>query len=427
MPLFSDKPEIFRDKAQLDTDTPPEEFPGREKTIGEYKKALYPIYKGEKPKNLFIYGEPGTGKTSMTKYVLQHLANDTDDPIHPVYVNCKSIDNSYQLARDITNNIREQRHGHNHKTLSSKGYSKADIFEYLFEEIDSTDGTIIIIIDEIDNVSDIEDLLYEIPRAHNTERIDSNTNLPGIIGISNRTDYLSDVSSKIKDTLNDVTIQFGTYNVNDLKKILNSRADKAFYKDVLDDELIPLCAARAYGTGSARRALDLLRTAGEIARNNNDQVVTKVHLQEAEDQLDRNYIRDFLQATDDQTRWALLAVLVKECAGTTPARTSNLYNEYKQTIRGSSRLSHDRFRGRLNKLADHEIVICETKNDNGKYSQYQLNNDLKTSISAFPDEYPHRKPLRDLLDTARKNNALPDETIDELQGDLSDLDEIKSE
>lgn len=416
MPLFNERPEIFKDKSQLDTDTLPSQFPAREQELNEYKNALYPVYKGEKPKNLFIYGEPGTGKTSMTKYIVQHLEEDAeaDDNviINSVYINCESLDNSYQLAREMTNSLREQQNGHNHQAIPAKGFSKADVFDFLFEAINNTEGTIIIIIDEIDSVNNIEEILYEIPRAHSTERIDSDTRLPGIIGLSNTVNYLSDVPAKVTDTLNETTIQFSTYNASDLNMILNTRAEDAFYADVLDDGVINTCAAMASkDTSSARRALDLIRTAGEIARNNNDKTVRIDHVHTAEEQLDTDHVRDILKAAAKQTKVALLTVLIEEGKQNTPARTSHLYSVYEELEFNS--LSHDRFRQHLNTLENHGLLTGKTKNDNGRYSQYQLVRDIDTIIDVFPEKEVYIAELKLSATHARNNGILTQQEIDE--------------
>ena len=70
---------------------------------------------------------------------------------------------------------------------------------------------------------------------------------------------------------------FSPYNSTELQKILLSRSKIAFKPNVIQSSAINLCAALSgLEHGDARRAVDTLRVAGEIAeRGNDDQVVDK--------------------------------------------------------------------------------------------------------------------------------------------------------
>lgn len=419
MPLFTDRPQIFQRKDLLEPDHLPDTFQSRSEELETYKDALYPVYKGEKPKNIFIYGDAGTGKTSVTKYILDHLEQDAatqDVEITPIYVSCSTLKNSYQLAIELTNTLREHRLGHSNNNLPNKGYSRADIIDFLFDELEQANGTVLLVLDELNNINDY-DLLYEIPRAHSNERLNRDTRLPGIIGISNDVNYLDTLPPKIEDTLNQESIRFDPYSATELETILNARAPDAFHTDVLNDDVIPLCAAlAAQENGSARRALRLLRIAGELTRNDHDTTVTQQHVKRAEAKLDRDLVKETINAGTIQTQLALLAVATATSKIETPERTSNLHTYYKTIANdtGYNALKHDRFRQRLDTLSEQNIINSETKSDNGRYSQYHLHKDLLVVLEALSDSHELIDALKTIINYAYQNDILTDDDIDEL-------------
>lgn len=409
MPEFTNRPEIFHDKDLLERDHIPDTFEGRETELRKYKDALYPVYKGEKPKNIFLYGDSGTGKTSVTRYLKEHLIIDAKQDegidITSVYVNCHGLATSYQLARELVNSLREQRRNDTQANLSKKGYSKGDMFEFLFDELERTNGSTVLILDELDNIND-HDLLYQLPRAHSNQRLSDDTRAPCIIGISNDADYLSNLDPNIADTLNDQTIHFTPYNANTLQNILQHRADDAFYNGVLTDAVIPRAAAlAAQENGSARRALRLLRIAGEIARNERERTVTEHHVEQAESELNRELVKESINAGTIQTQLALLSVASAASTNRTPARTSNLHGIYENIcdIIGINALQHDRYRQRLETLAERSIIKSETKNDDGQYSEYSLAKPLVVILDALAETRRLAEPIEHILNNADDN------------------------
>jgi hypothetical protein len=79
---------------------------------------------------------------------------------------------------------------------------------------------------------------------------------------------------------------FPPYDAPQLCDILKQRADIAFNEGILDEGVIPLCAAlAAQEHGDARRALDLLRVSGELADRENAEKVTERHVKMAQEKL----------------------------------------------------------------------------------------------------------------------------------------------
>jgi len=57
----------------FEEDYTPDEIYCRDEMKTEYVQILRPIYKGRPPKNAFLYGDTGVGKTAVTKFLLEKL------------------------------------------------------------------------------------------------------------------------------------------------------------------------------------------------------------------------------------------------------------------------------------------------------------------------------------------------------------------
>jgi cell division control protein 6 len=77
------------------------------------------------------------------------------------------------------------------------------------------------------------------------------------------------------------TLAFEKYSSLQLKDILKERAKFAFFPNVLEDEVIPLCAAHASKKGDARIAIDVLLKAARLAEKENAKKVAIKHVRSA--------------------------------------------------------------------------------------------------------------------------------------------------
>ncbi|GAA0196318.1 AAA family ATPase [Haladaptatus pallidirubidus] len=54
----------------------PDDLIERDRELEEYQAALKPVIKGSRPRNIFLYGQTGVGKTLATNMVLNRLQTD---------------------------------------------------------------------------------------------------------------------------------------------------------------------------------------------------------------------------------------------------------------------------------------------------------------------------------------------------------------
>lgn len=421
--LFQRENPIFDNEIPLRDGYEPDTLQAREDEIEKYRRALMPIIRGAPPKNIFLYGEPGVGKTAVTKHMLQHLQQDAGDyddlTINVVYLSCNGYNSSYKVAIGIINKIREFR-GATQEQIPTTGYSRPDVFRMMFDELRELGGTVLLVLDEIDNIGDDHDILYELPRAHSSERLSMDEAQPGIIGISNDPGFLNSLDPAIEDTLCEEVIRFSVYNAAELESILNPRAEVAFQDGVLDGDVLPLCAALAsQETGSARQARRILYTAGELAEEAGEKSVSAECVHNAETLLQEDYLKESLRELTVQGHLALLTVLDATSRGNKRARLKELYDPYSDFAENSGHraLTSDRMRSRLNMLYQQNILERYEVTSNGRWFEYELQAPFDTVLAVLAEIPQFGDAVEDIAPRAIQRDLVSREDLRDM-GDV---------
>jgi cell division control protein 6 len=388
---FSPDSTIFRDEAVLRDGYRPDQLIERDEELQQYQSALKPVINGAPPKNLFLYGQTGVGKTLSSRMVMERLDEDQhefgDVDVHVVELNCKSLSSSYQVAANLVNEFRPPE-----EQIKPTGYPSGMIYNMLFDELDDLDAThCLIVLDEIDSIGHNDDILYKLPRANDNGQVDDT--FVGVIGISNDFTFRENLSARVKDSLCDEEIHFPPYDANELGNILKQRASEAFHdtsasrrddggfeldSDILDDDVIPLCAAfAAQDSGSARQALKRLYKAGDLARDEGAELITENHVREADEIVVRDKVREELVRLPTQAKLTLYALLLLEGEGEMPAKRNKIYERYVLAAKRidadvrTDRTIHDR----LSQLTLKGFVDVNEQNEGpkgGSYYEYEF-------------------------------------------------------
>jgi cell division control protein 6 len=100
---------------------------------------------------------------------------------------------------------------------------------------------------------------------------------------------------------------------------------------VLSDSALSLCAALAAAEhGDARRALDLLRVAGEVAERNSSSVVVEEHVREAEKHIEHNRVVEALKNLTLHSKLVVLSVYHLNKVDVHRAITGDIYEVYNE-------------------------------------------------------------------------------------------------
>jgi len=372
---FTAEDPIFLDEDVLRDSHKPEDLIARDRELEEYQAALKPVIKGARPRNIFLYGQTGVGKTVATEMVMDRLRKDQENydnlDIHVVHVVCKNLNSSYQVAVKLVNEFRDT----NNK-IPTTGYPPDTIYEFLWKHLREIDSThVLFVLDEVDAIGNDDDILYELPRCNDNGNIPVEETKVGVIGISNKFTFRDNLSARVKDSLCDEEIHFPPYDANQLRNILYQRAENAFVDGVLEDDVVPLAAAFAgQESGSARQALKLLFKAGDIARSRGLEEVKEDHIREAEPKVKESQVRNELESVPTQSHLTLYALLTLDKQDSLPAKSSDIYNVYEIAAkRIDADVKTDRtIRDRLSQLKLKGFLDVEEHNKGPKGGSYYL-------------------------------------------------------
>jgi cell division control protein 6 len=321
---------IFKDRNALTSDFTPDNIPHRDKEINTMASILAPSLKGGKPSNIFIYGMTGTGKTLVTRYVcseLERMSNQGTNQVKIIYINCKMkkmTDTEYRLLAELSRILGQE--------VPITGLPTEQVYKIFFNVLDSTNWVVIIILDEIDSlvVKMGDDFLYNFTRI-NGELKKAKIS---IIGITNDLHFIDILDPRVKSSLSEEELLFPPYNAIELQDILKQRVLLGLNPNIISEEVIPKCAAlAAQEHGDARRALDLLRVAGEISERQNELKITEKHVDFALEKIDYDRIMESVKSLPKQTKSLLWSVIGLEEKGEKDMQTGDIYNIYEETCK----------------------------------------------------------------------------------------------
>ncbi|MYL18009.1 AAA family ATPase [Halorubrum terrestre] len=382
--LLSGEP-IFENKEVLRPSYTPHELPHRNDQINRMATILVSALRGETPSNILIYGKTGTGKTASAKFVSQELESTSqkyDVPCEVEYINCEVTDTQYRVLAQLANTFIEENQAviadrlerlealredatdaedtagrdaaaaladtefdsvaelddrietleddaDEMEEVPMTGWPTDRVYSTFFEAVDYHERVVVIMLDEIDKLVEKsgDDTLYNLSRM-NSELDRSRIS---IMGISNDLKFTDFLDPRVKSSLGEEEIVFPPYDANQLRDILQHRADTAFKPDALTDDVIPLCAAfAAQEHGDARRALDLLRTAGELAERSQAEIVAEKHVRQAQDKIELDRVVEVVRTLPTQSKIVLFAVILLEKNGVHNINTGEVFNIYKR-------------------------------------------------------------------------------------------------
>jgi cell division control protein 6 len=305
-----------------------------------------PLLKMERCSNVFVYGKTGTGKTAAIRHVLGHLtlkAEELGAPVKAAYVNCRMAGTEYRVLSQLCNCL-----GYD---VPFTGLAVGEVFERFRSRLEKLRISLVIALDEIDELIETRGnvLLYELTRINEFLRFSKAV----IVGVSNSLQFKELLEPRVLSCLNEEEIVFKPYDASELQDILWERAGKAFRKGIILEGTIGLCAALAAAEhGDARRALDLLRVAGEVAERMSARSVTEEHIREAERRIEHDRIINALTNLTPHSKLVLYSVYLLRKTNIHSAITGDICEVYHEICReiGVSPLTQRRVSGLINEL-----------------------------------------------------------------------------
>ncbi|MBI2079138.1 AAA family ATPase [Candidatus Micrarchaeota archaeon] len=309
------KPSIFKDNSVLSPHYVPLNLPFRDSQIKEIMEIVSLALKNQKPRNLFIYGKTGSGKTCSVKHVMDKF-NSVNPASLMIYLNSRIYNSRYRIMQKIMKQFIPE--------LEKSGFGLPHLYEKLIE-FTSKGKQLIVVLDEIDMIKDLDELVYTLTRA--------NDEIKGggisIIGISNKLSFKNELDPRSKSSLYETEMVFPPYTSNQLQHILLQRVEKGFEKGSVESSAINLAAAiTAQESGDARYALKLILKAGEIAQQNSKLKVNDEDVELARKRVEIDLAAETIATLPFNHQLVLYAIAFLSINGSKYARLEGFNEEF---------------------------------------------------------------------------------------------------
>jgi cell division control protein 6 len=333
--------DIFKDRTALRATYVPESLPYRDDQMNKIGSILGPALRGAPPSNILCYGKTGTGKTVVARYVLDLLVKKAKEsgltPPLTALVNCRIVGTNYRVLRTLCDAINATMP--DGSDVPFTGLPTDEIRSIFKKQLDSDQNIMVVVLDEVDylvkrDVSQGNDILYGVTRMNG----ELDRSRISILGISNDLTFKEMLDPRVLSTLGEEEVIFAPYNAVELRGILQQRVEIAFNKGAIADEgvinLVGALAAQEHG--DARRALDLLRTAGELAERRGDVKVSQEHVRDAQKVIEKDTITETVKTLPMQSKAVLFAVYALADKGKNDIVTGECFNVYSDLAKALS-------------------------------------------------------------------------------------------
>ncbi len=323
---FLEKESIFKEKKALNPNYMPGTISHRDEEINYLANILAPCLRLEPPSNIFLYGKTGTGKTLCAKHTTEKMlevAKERGIPLKAIYLNCKLkrvADTEYRLIAQIINEFGIE--------IPATGLPTDEVYKIFYRLLEKEEQLVILLLDEIDQLVKKagDGIIYNLTRMNSELKKGQIT----FIGVSNDLVFVDNMEPRVKSSLSEEEIVFPTYNAIQLQDILRKRTKIAFKKGVIQTGVIEKCSAYAAREhGDARRALELLRVAGELCERDNEKEITIDYLDKAEQKIEKDRIAEIIKTQPKQHHATLYSIIQLAEKRKESVSTGEVYNVYK--------------------------------------------------------------------------------------------------
>ncbi|HEX5892721.1 MAG TPA: AAA family ATPase [Nitrososphaeraceae archaeon] len=324
---------LIKDRKTLTIDYVPENLPFRDEEARTIAQTLSIVLKGARPSNLLLFGKPGTGKTAVIKNIIKRLqkkAKELEIDVIVPFVNAKTANTAYKVLYEIAEEMGINK-GEKKQQVYFTGLSMGEATDRILDFIQKKKKLhVILVIDEIDSLVDKngDDILYNFTRAN--ERMYEGGFI-SLIGISNSLTFKDKLDPRVRSSLSEEEMVFNPYTILQLQKILSDRAKLAFNDYAISTATINLCAAMAgKENGDARKAIDLLRVAAEVAERERASAVQEIHIRQAQEKIEKDTNYEVLRNSTTHTKIVLLAIMKSK-----NGNTGEVYETYSSLCKYS--------------------------------------------------------------------------------------------
>ncbi|MBI2657184.1 AAA family ATPase [Candidatus Woesearchaeota archaeon] len=321
---------LFRNDSDvpLDFSFIPKPVRYREKEQKEIAACMKPLFQEKTGRHIFVYGQPGVGKTVACKHLLREIEDETEEII-PIYINCWKHNTTFKIVIEICD-LMDFKFVQNRKT--------EELFRWIKQNLNKKSA--VFVLDEADKLEDL-DFLYMI-----LEEIERKA----IVIIANYKEWISELDERIKSRLMPEIIEFRPYNHEETKGILKQRMDYAFQPNVWDNDAFELVAKKTAELQDIRTGLYLMKQSGLIAEDRSSRKITTEHAKLALEKIKDFSIKNPGELASDEQ---LILDLVKNNSGN---KIGDFFRLYQQS---GGKLVYKSFQRKIDKLQKSKFIIVE--------------------------------------------------------------------
>ncbi len=298
------KPSVFKDISCLSVTFIPPYLPHREeelRTLAKYFETIFEV-KDEPLRKVTIAGPTGSGKTTLGKRFGRLLENiDKQNNFLMVYINCRIYKSPYLIVSTLARKL--------NKAIPPRGYSFEELQSLLIRLLDFYSPKVLLILDEIDYLISRTgtDFLYTLLRISEMTA----KQWISYIFIARNLNFIHQLDASTQSSFQSNHISLDRYSEMDLRDIIRSRAELAFYDGVITADSIELIADIASKSGDARYSIELLWGAGQCADDESSPIVYPDHVRKAKALIHPEIRREVILTLSLHQQLILLGIIRK--------------------------------------------------------------------------------------------------------------------
>ena len=295
---------VIGDRRVLTADFLPNRMVHRGQERQEIADALKPMMNEERPRNVLLHGPPGTGKSTMARYVVEKMKEHMN--LISGSVNCWRYPSRFKMYHSLLQDMGE-------KMIHRTGTPTDKLVDKFEKKVRKRPA--VVVLDEVDQVEE-ERILYDMARYNRT----------GLIMIANQENVFYNLDQRIRSSLSSrKNIRFQAYTEEELLDILRDRRQWGLRDGCIEDSQLRRMASRA--NGDARVAINSLRIAAEEAEKEASEQIRDEYITEAiPEAIEKNESESLEKLNDDQK---VLYSIIKE---EETVRPRELYDSYREKV-----------------------------------------------------------------------------------------------